>query len=45
MARQAAAIRRGARFVTTQTDLAFLSAAAGAWTRGLRDALGEERRG
>lgn len=41
VARQAEAIRRGALFVTTQTDLAFLSAAAGAWTRRLREALGE----
>lgn len=39
VARQAAAIRRGVRFVTTQTDIAFLSAAAGAWTAGLQKAL------
>ena len=39
VARQAAAIRGGSRFLTTQTDLAFLTAAAGAWTKGLSDAL------
>ncbi len=37
--RQAAAIRRGVRFVTTQTDIGFLSAAANQWTSGLRKAL------
>ena len=37
--RQAAAVRRGAQFVTTQTDIGFLTAAANQWTRGLRDAL------
>jgi 2-keto-3-deoxy-L-rhamnonate aldolase RhmA len=36
---QAAMIRRGARFLTTQTDIGLLSAGAGAWTRGIRDAL------
>jgi 2-keto-3-deoxy-L-rhamnonate aldolase RhmA len=40
VARQAAAIRRGARFVTTQTDIGFLAAAAGAWTEAVRKALG-----
>lgn len=40
VARQAAAIRRGVRFVTTQTDTAFLATAAGAWTAGLRAELG-----
>jgi 2-keto-3-deoxy-L-rhamnonate aldolase RhmA len=40
VARQAAAIGRGAQFVTTQTDIGFLAAAAGAWTQGLRAALG-----
>jgi 2-keto-3-deoxy-L-rhamnonate aldolase RhmA len=39
VARQAASIRRGVRFVTTQTDVAFLSAAANQWTSGLRKAL------
>jgi 2-keto-3-deoxy-L-rhamnonate aldolase RhmA len=42
VARQAAAIRRGAQFLTTQTDLAVLAAAAGAWTRGLREALAKD---
>ena len=37
--RQAEAIRRGALFVTTQTDIAFLSAAANEWTSGLRREL------
>lgn len=37
--RQAAAIRRGAQFVTTQTDIGFLSAAAGRWTTGVRKML------
>lgn len=37
--RQAAAVRRGAQFVTTQTDIGFLAAAANQWTSGLRAAL------
>jgi 2-keto-3-deoxy-L-rhamnonate aldolase RhmA len=37
--RQVAAIRRGARFVTTQTDIGFLAAAASQWTSGVRRAL------
>ena len=37
--RQAAAIRRGAQFVTTQTDIGFLTAAASQWTSGIRTAL------
>jgi len=37
--RQAAAVRRGAQFVTTQTDIAFLSAAAREWTQGVLRAL------
>jgi 2-keto-3-deoxy-L-rhamnonate aldolase RhmA len=37
--RQAQAIRRGARFLTTQTDIAFLAAAAGAWTQAVRQRL------
>jgi staphyloferrin B biosynthesis citrate synthase len=37
--RQVAAIRRGAQFVTTQTDLGFLAAAAGQWTDAVRKAL------
>ena len=35
-----AAVQAGARFLTTQTDIAFLATAAAAWTRGLREALG-----
>jgi len=38
--RQAAAVRRGAQFVTTQTDIAFLAAAAREWTEGVRKSLG-----
>jgi staphyloferrin B biosynthesis citrate synthase len=37
--RQVAAIRRGALFVTTQTDVGFLAAAANQWTQGVRTAL------
>jgi 2-keto-3-deoxy-L-rhamnonate aldolase RhmA len=36
---QAAIIRRGAQFLTTQTDIGLLSAGAGAWTRGISEAL------
>ena len=39
MARQAAAIRAGALFVTTQTDIAFMMGAAAQWTRGVQEAL------
>ena len=38
--RQVAAVRRGAQFVTTQTDIAFLAAAAREWTQGVRKGLG-----
>jgi 2-keto-3-deoxy-L-rhamnonate aldolase RhmA len=38
--RQVAAVRRGAQFVTTQTDIAFLAAAAGEWTQGVRKGIG-----
>lgn len=37
--RQVAAIRRGATFVTTQSDIGFLLPAAGAWTSSVRKAL------
>lgn len=37
--RQAEAVRRGALFLTTQTDIGFLAAAASHWTRGVRSAL------
>jgi hypothetical protein len=36
---QLGAIRRGAQFVTTQTDVGFLAAAAGQWTAGMRAGL------
>jgi staphyloferrin B biosynthesis citrate synthase len=39
VARQVEAIKRGARFVTTQTDIAFLMSAANAWTSSVRAAL------
>ena len=35
------AIRRGAQFITTQTDLGFLAAAAGQWTAAVRKALAQ----
>jgi 2-keto-3-deoxy-L-rhamnonate aldolase RhmA len=37
--RQARAIKAGARFLTTQTDVAFLSGAARSWAEGLRAAI------
>ena len=37
--RQVMAIGRGAQFVTTQTDIGFLAAAASQWTLGVRTAL------
>jgi 2-keto-3-deoxy-L-rhamnonate aldolase RhmA len=37
--RQVAAVRRGAQFVTTQTDVGFLAAAATQWTAGVRAGL------
>jgi 2-keto-3-deoxy-L-rhamnonate aldolase RhmA len=39
--RQAEIIRKGARFLTTQTDIGLLSAGAAAWTRDLREALAQ----
>ena len=44
IARQAAAIRAGAQFVTTQADIAFLMAAASQWTSGVRGMLAEPPR-
>ena len=38
--RQLVAIRRGAQFVTTQTDIGFLAAAARDWTQAVRKGLG-----
>ena len=40
VARQAELVRKGCRFLTTQSDIGFLSAAAGEWTKALRDAVG-----
>lgn len=37
--RQVKAIRQGCQFVTTQTDIGFLSAAAGQWVKRIREAL------
>jgi 2-keto-3-deoxy-L-rhamnonate aldolase RhmA len=37
--RQVAAIRRGAQFLTTQSDIGLLTAAASSWTQGVRSAL------
>ena len=38
-ARQLELIRKGCRFITTQSDIGFLSAAASAWTSKIRDGL------
>ncbi|MGE3538087.1 MAG: HpcH/HpaI aldolase/citrate lyase family protein [Candidatus Tectimicrobiota bacterium] len=40
VARQVQAIRNGVQFVTTQTDIGFLSAAAQQWVTGVRNGLG-----
>ncbi len=40
--RQAAAVRRGALYLTTQTDIGFLTAAASQWASGIRKALSED---
>jgi hypothetical protein len=42
--RQVELIRKGVRFVTTQTDIGFLLAAAGRWTGDLRAALAQPAR-
>ena len=39
--RQVAAIKRGATFVTTQSDIGFLLHAASAWTNSVRKGLGQ----
>ena len=39
--RQAEIVKRGAQFLTTQTDIAFLSLAARQWTEGVRKLLQE----
>lgn len=41
--RQVQVIRKGVRFVTTQTDIGFLMAAASKWTTGVRDALAQSK--
>ncbi|HZR74212.1 aldolase/citrate lyase family protein [Bradyrhizobium sp.] len=38
-ARQLELIRKGCRFITTQSDIGFLSAAASAWTAQIRAGL------
>jgi 2-keto-3-deoxy-L-rhamnonate aldolase RhmA len=40
VARQAELVRKGCRFLTTQSDIGFLSAAASEWTKSLREAVG-----
>ena len=42
--RQVELIRKGVRFVTTQTDIGFLLAAASRWTGDLRNALAQPAR-
>ena len=37
--RQVDLVRKGCLFLTTQSDIGFLSAAAAKWTAGIRDAL------
>lgn len=37
--RQLDLVRKGCLFLTTQSDMGFLSAAASAWTKGIRDGL------
>jgi hypothetical protein len=37
--RQVEIIRKGCQFITTQSDIGFLSAAALRWTIGIRDGL------
>jgi staphyloferrin B biosynthesis citrate synthase len=37
--RQIELIRKGCQFITTQSDIGFLAAAASKWTSGIRDAL------
>jgi 2-keto-3-deoxy-L-rhamnonate aldolase RhmA len=39
VARQAELVRKGCRFLTTQSDIGFLSAAATQWTKGVRSAV------
>jgi 2-keto-3-deoxy-L-rhamnonate aldolase RhmA len=40
VARQVEIIKKGCRFITTQSDIGFLSAAASQWTAGIREGLG-----
>jgi staphyloferrin B biosynthesis citrate synthase len=39
VARQVEIIKKGCQFITTQSDVGFLSAAASSWTRGIREGL------
>ncbi len=39
VARQLDLVRKGCLFLTTQSDIGFLSASASAWTNGIRDGL------
>jgi 2-keto-3-deoxy-L-rhamnonate aldolase RhmA len=39
IARQAAIIRKGVQFVTTQADVAFMMSAAGQWSQSIRSAI------
>jgi 2-keto-3-deoxy-L-rhamnonate aldolase RhmA len=39
VARQVEIIKKGCQFITTQSDIGFLAAAASQWTRGIRDGL------
>jgi len=41
--RQVQVIRKGVRFLTTQTDIGFLMAAASKWTTGVREALAQSK--
>jgi 2-keto-3-deoxy-L-rhamnonate aldolase RhmA len=43
VARQARAIKSGAQFVTTQSDISFIMTAAQQWVSGVRDALDKDR--
>jgi hypothetical protein len=39
VARQVDLVRKGCLFLTTESDIGFLSAAASKWTAGIRDGL------
>jgi 2-keto-3-deoxy-L-rhamnonate aldolase RhmA len=42
VARQAELVRKGCLFLTTQSDIGFLSAAASQWTKGVREAAAQK---